>query len=142
MAYIDFQQRVSTAQAISTVGNNFSTDVIDLLSDRDIGVGEPMAFVINFNVALAGTTPTFKASIQTDDNSGFSSAATLIEGQSLSAAAAGTQLVIPVPDTNERYIRLNYVLGGTTPTATVTADLRPMSMIQNARVYPDGFTIS
>ena len=50
-------------------------------------------------------------------------------------------MTIPLPNTNERYIRLNYTLGGTTPTVTLSAHLAPLSMVQNNRTYADGFSI-
>lgn len=138
--FIDNYLLLSDAQALSATGA--STNLIDLGSDRDLGKGEPLALVIEVDVALAGTTPTFQAAVQTDDNSGFASATTIITGQQYSALPAGSRIVIPLPETNERYLCANYTLGGTTPTITVTAHLQPMSMIQAHGVYPDGFTIS
>lgn len=138
--YVDNQQLFSDAQALTA--SAASTNLIDLGADRDIGKGEPMALVITVDVALAGTTPTFQPKIQTDDNSSFSSATDLLTGQQYSALAAGAKIVIPVPETNERYLRAYYTLGGTTPTVTVTAHLMPMSMIQNDAVYADGISIT
>jgi len=138
---IDSQHLFSDAQALTVTAA--STNLIDLGAERKIGVGEPMAVVIACDVALAGTSPTFVATLQSDDNSGFSSAATVIASASQSSFAAGAKLVIPLPQGNtERYVRLNYTLGGTSPTITVTSFLQPMSMIQNDVVYADGITIS
>jgi hypothetical protein len=142
MAYVDAQQLFSDAQALSATAA--STNSIDLSQDRNIGVGVPLAVVITFDVALAGTTPTFVATIQADDNSGFSSAATVAAGPSLSAAAAGAQQVIPLPPdvTTERFIRLNYTLGGTTPTCTVTAYLTPMNQVPVPLQFAAGTTVN
>lgn len=136
---IDSLNLFSEDQALTATAP--STNTIDFSSDRDIGVGEPMAAVVTVDTALAGTSPTFQASIQTDDNEAFSSATTLVSSQTYSSAAAGTKIVIPVPLTNERYVRLNYTLGGTSPTVTVTAFLQPMSMITATNDYADGYTI-
>lgn len=140
--YIDSQHLLSDAQALTATAA--STNVIDLGSDRNVGVGEPLAVVIICDVALAGTSPTFIATIQADDNSGFSSAATVIACPQKSAIAAGDQIVLPLPADamTERYLRLNYTLGGTSPTVTVTAFLQPLSMVQNYQSYADGFNIS
>jgi len=140
--YIDSQHLFSDAQALTATAA--STNIIDLGGDRNIGVGEPMAVVITCDVAMGGTSPTLVVTLQADDNSSFSSASTVLALPSLSALAAGAQLVLPVPQNldTERYIRLNYTVGGTSPTVTLTAALIPQSMIQNYASYADGFTIS
>lgn len=139
--FIDSQHLFSEAQALSATGA--STNIIDLGAERKLGVGEPMAVVIMCDVALAGTSPTLVVTLQSDDNSGFSSATSIIATQSVGALAAGAKLVLPIPAGNtERYIRLNYTLGGTTPTVTLTSFLQPMNMIQNDAVYADNITIS
>ncbi len=138
--FIDNYLLLSDAQALTATAA--STNLIDIGSDLDLSKGEPLALVIEVDVALAGTTPTFQAAIQTDDNSGFATPTTIITGQQYSALPAGSRMVIPLPETNERYLRANYTLGGTTPTITVTAHVQPLSMVQNEAVYPDGFTIS
>lgn len=141
--HLDAQHLYSDAQALTATAA--STNLIDHGpgAERRLGSGEPMAVVITVDVALAGTSPTFQATLQSDDAAGFGSAATVAQSQSYSALAAGAKVVIPIPPgvATERYTRLNYTLGGTTPTITVTAFLMPMSMIQNDAVYADGFAI-
>lgn len=141
---LDAQHLYSDAQALSGTGAA-STNLIDHGpgAERRLGTGEPMAVVITVDTAMAGTSPTFQATLQSDDAAGFASAATVAQSKSYTALAAGAKIVIPIPpgDATERYTRLNYVLGGTTPTVTVTAALQPMSMIQNDAVYADGFAI-
>lgn len=118
---IDKRMQVSSSQALTATAA--STDVIDLGSDRDIGPGRSMWLVVVAKTGLGGTSPTLAVSVETDDNSGFSSAATLLTGPTLAAAAFATgQIhVLPMPMTNERYIRAKFTLGGTSPTATVDA---------------------
>lgn len=138
---LDAHQQFSDAQALTATAA--STNYVDLGVDRDMGKGEPLAVVITVGTALAGTSPTFQPSIETDDNSSFSSASTIITGQSYSSLAAGAKIVVPLPHTNERYVRVKYTLGGTSPTATVDAYLQPMSMIDsNDAYYANGYTIS
>lgn len=137
---LDAQNRFSNAQALTATAA--STDTVDLGVDRDLGAGEPMGVVIVFNVALGGTSPTFTAALQTDDSSSFGSPATLLTSRQLTAAPAGTMLVIPLPEINERHLRLNYTLGGTSPTATVSSFLLPLKMIPNWQAYADNFDVA
>lgn len=141
--YIDNQLLLSDAQAITA--DAASTNLIDLGSDRDIGRGEAMGIVFTIDVAADFTTgnETYTFNLETDDNSSFSSAE-VIGSRTLTAAqlVAGSQWVIPVPFNNERFLRLAYDVGGTTPTVTVTAWLSPLSLVQSYGQYPDAVTIS
>jgi hypothetical protein len=57
---------------------------------------------------------------------------------------AGAVVVIPIPiGVNvERYMRVFYDGGGTTPTVTATIFLIPLSMVQKYRSYAKGYVIS
>ena len=70
--------------------------------------------------ASGGTSPTLQVALQTDDNSSFSSATAIYTGPALAQATNRAQ-IIPMPHENERYLRLSYTQGGTSPTATVSA---------------------
>lgn len=140
--FIDAQNLFSDSQALTATAA--STNLIDLGVDRDIGVGEPLAVVLTVEVAADATTgnETYQVDVETDDNSSFSSASVIARRIPTAAELAlGTVMVIPLPNTNERYLRLNYTLGGTTPSVTLTAHLAPLSMVQNNRTYADGFNI-
>ena len=140
--YVDSQNLFSNSQALTATAA--STNLIDLGVDRDIGVGEPLAVVLTVEVAADATTgnETYQVDVETDDNSSFSSASVIARRIPTAAELAlGTVMTIPLPNTNERYIRLNYTLGGTTPTVTLSAHLAPLSMVQNNRTYADGFSI-
>ena len=143
MAYIDYQLQLADSQAISTVGANVSTNIIDLSKKRP-GKGEPLAIVIFIEVALAGTSPTAQFQPQTADNSGFSGAVSLGTSQSFTSLPAGTRIVLPLPsdERTEAFLRLNTTLGGTTPTLTYSAYVTPMDMITSIGVFPDAMTIS
>lgn len=140
---LDSQLTLSDAQALTATA--VSTNVIDLSADRDIGAGEPLAVVVTVDTAAdtASGNETYQVDLQTDDNSGFSSA-TVIASRAIAGAAltAGAIFVIPIPHDNERYLRLNYTLGGTTPSVTVTAQVQPMSMIDKRALYASGYSIS
>tara|TARA_R100001480_G_scaffold55578_3_gene68512 strand:+ start:285 stop:686 length:402 start_codon:yes stop_codon:yes gene_type:complete len=118
---IDYNLQFSDAQSVTA--DAASTNIIDLGSDRDIGVGEEMKIALNFDVAMGGSSPTLAVLVQTDDNSSFSSATTVLTSRSIAAAALGDTLVLGLPDTNERYVRLYYDVGGSSPTMTVSASV-------------------
>lgn len=142
--YIDAQGLFSDAQAVTSTAA--STNYVDFGVDGNIGVGEPMAVVVVVDVALdsADGDETYVISLEADDNSSFSSAATIASKTATRGDAAGTKYVLPLPaDTSgERYLRVKYTHGGTSPTGTYTAFLIPQSMIQNDIYYADGITIS
>lgn len=132
----------SDAQALTATA--VSTNVVDLTKDIDIGPGVAMTVMIELDVASDGTTgdETYTAALQTDDNEAFSSATTLNTITIPRSTAAGTVYELPVPETNERYLRLNYTLGGTTPTVTVTSTLMPKDGVSQYRAYARGYTVS
>lgn len=142
---IDAQLLFSDSQALTATA--VSTNVIDLSSDRNVGIGKPLAIVIVVDVALDRTTgdETYAVTLQTDDNAAFSSAATVTGPVSLLQYTVGSRFVIAIPPNidTERYLRLNYTLGGTTPTGTLTAFIQPLDMIgvgENV-YYADAITI-
>lgn len=142
---LDAQLKVSAAQALTSTAA--STDYIDLGVGRNVFDGEPMAFLVHVNVAAdAGNgDETYSFAIQCDDNTSFSSPTSLVSHSIARASLSANSLhILPIPigvDV-ERYLRLNYTLGGTTPSITLSAYLVPLSHIQKYRVYADGFTIS
>lgn len=130
----DNRLKFSESQALTATAA--STDNVDFSGDFDMGPGRTLWAVVTVDVALAGTVPTFEVEIQTDDNSGFSSATTIASSGTVTSAAAGTSFVIALPYANERYLRLRYVLGGTSPTVTVTSFLTDQEPYSHG-VYPD-----
>ncbi len=131
--YIDSLLEFSRAQALAATGA--SQNVIDLGSDRDIGPGRPLWTVIAFK-ADAVAAGTYQIDLQTDDNVGFASP-TVIASVSPSTPKAGQRVVIGMPFANERYLRLNYTLGGTGPSMTVDAFLTDQDP-SSWQAYPDG----
>lgn len=139
---LDAQNNFSDGQAISGTSATPSTNSIDLGAVRQMGVGEPLYVLVNVPVAAGGTTPTLTMKIQTDDNSSFSSATDLLTTQAYAAAAlvAGAQFVLPLPVSGmERYIRMSYTMGGTSP--TITVDAHVVTAAQLASLYPSGYSI-
>jgi len=139
---LDAQNTYSDAQALSGTGA-VSTNVIDHGSDRDIGIGEPLAVVITVDVALAGTGPSYTCTLQTDSSVGFGSAVAVTVSSTFTTLAQGSRVTLGVPmdKLTNRYTRLNHVLAGTTPTITVTAELQPARMVQAENVFATGFLV-
>ena len=145
----DAQNLFSDAQALTATA--VSTNVIDLGVDRDVGAGEPMAVMITVDVAADFTTgdETYQIDIQT----GSTATPTTVIARRIPVVTAsnatsdlglGKKIVIPLPKENARYLRLNYTLGGTTPSVTLTAALVPMNLADsnNTQQYASGFTVS
>ncbi len=140
MTILDKNTQLSDSQALTVTAD--STNVLDFTSDRDIGPGEPMAIIVFFETAIGGTTPTFQVTVETDDNAAHTSATVITESEILVAAPADDQLVVPIPFTNERFMQLRYVLGGTSPTVTVSAYLMPQSSAEAQRYLPNNYDIT
>lgn len=117
---IDKLLTFSDSQAITGTSAVISTDVLDLGADRDFtALGRPLYVVVVVR-ASGGTAPTLAIDLQTDDNVGFSSPA-VIASQAATPAAIRQVRILPFPHTNERFLRLSYLQGGTSPTATLQA---------------------
>lgn len=146
---------LSDAQAFSATG--LSTNTIDLgnvTPKRQIGDGEPMAVTIVVDVAADFTTGDETYAFQVVQ----SAADTLTTPTILAAEAyiatgalistllvAGYSMVLPIPAGMplQRYLGLNLVLAGNTPTITITAWLGPWKFTAvKPQTYAKGFTIT
>ena len=132
-----------TDQAVTTTAP--STDVIDLGAVRDVGNGEPLELVILVTESVtASGSATVTFDLETDDNSGFSSAAVLASSGAIGKAAltAGTEVLrITVPLNVERYLRINYTVAtGPLTAGKFTAFLAHER--QASKAYASGFTVS
>jgi hypothetical protein len=142
---LDAQLQFCDSQAVTADAP--STNVIDLTNARRMFKGEPLAILLLVEVAADGTTgdETYEVEVQTDDNSAFSSA-TEVVAMAIPRArlTAGSKHLIHVPPyvALERYIRLNFDVGGTTPSITVSAFLQPLNMIDSYEAYPDNSPIA
>lgn len=122
------------------------TDYIDLGSNRNLGVGAELYFFAIVTVAFtdASSNSTMALTLETDDNTSFSSATTAQTiGTFAALAAIGTRLVARLqPDViTERYLRLKYtVANGDLSTGKFTAGLT--HNIQAFTAYADNITIS
>ncbi|HHU6634338.1 TPA: Bbp16 family capsid cement protein [Klebsiella pneumoniae] len=120
---LDQQALFSAAQAITATAA--STNVIDTGSNKDVGKYGDIPLLIQVVEGFNKLT-SLTVTVQTDDNSAFSSAADVL---SMTIPLASLVLgykspVITLPMKMERYIRLNYTVTGTAPTTgKVTAGI-------------------
>ncbi len=120
---LDQQAIFSAAQAITATAA--STNTIDTGSSKDSGKGGDVPLLIQVVEAFNNLT-SLTVTVQTDDNTAFSSPADVL---SLVVPVASLTVgyktpVITLPMKMERYIRLNYTVTGTAPTTgKVTAGI-------------------
>lgn len=120
---LDQQALFSAAQAITATAA--STNVIDTGSNKDVGKYGDITLLIQV-VESFNTLTSLTVTVQTDDNSAFSSATDVLSLTiPLASLVQGYKSpVITLPMKIERYIRLNYTVTGTAPTAgKVTAGI-------------------
>jgi hypothetical protein len=128
-----------TATAVST--NTYDTDS----ATNDIAIGVPL--VVEFSVDVAADFTTGNETYQFDL---ISSAAanlgtpTVLASKILTAATlvAGYVFYMTIPSKAQRYLGWQLTAGGTTPTITVTASIKPLEMTSTLKYYPDNITIS
>jgi hypothetical protein len=137
---LDAQNQYSAAQAFT--GTAVSTNVIDHSADRNLGIGEPLSVLVQVDVLLKSSdgNETYVGVLQTDDNEAFTSATTVVAIPTMTRAdAAGTRYVAAIPQNTvfERFSRLSFTLGGTNPTATLSAWLLPTKAIETLYAYAD-----
>lgn len=131
---LDNRLMFSDGQALTATA--VSTNVINLRSvttasavnanPREVGAGEQIYWVTSLDVAADGTSAdeTYTATLQTDDNEAFSSATTVDVITIVRGSAAGTRYIRSLPSNGiEQFLRVNYTLGGTTPSVTVVSGL-------------------
>ncbi|MBX5020419.1 Bbp16 family capsid cement protein [Rhizobium lentis] len=117
----DKQTMLSDAQAITATAastNNIDLGPVKTGIVRDIGKGKAIPLLVQVVEAFNNLT-SLTVELQTDDNSGFTSAKTVWSQVVVLADLKAGKVVIPeyIPrGTDERYVRLNYTVTGTAPT--------------------------
>ncbi len=122
-----------------------STDVIDFGSDREMGFGEDMVVLVTITTTAGGTSPTLTIALETDSSEDFSTKTVLLTTPPLAGSllVAGARFALPIPkDTRcNRYLRVAYTQGGTSPTCSVTAVLLPAKFADGFTAFPRGYTV-
>jgi hypothetical protein len=137
------------AQALTATA--ISANVVDLgAAANGLPDGEPLEVVLSVDVAADATTgdETYDVSVDTSAVVGLTTPTQLIS-RTIAAAdlAAGSKHHFPLPQGVNmlRYLGINFTLGGTTPSMTVTASVQPVSMAGETAVnkhYPSGSVIA
>jgi len=142
--YVDKEAQFCSAQAVTAAAA--STDYIDLGAIRNLGVGENLYVVVVCTVAMtdASSDSTLAVTLETDDNTSFSSALSAQTiGTFAAVSAAGTRLVarLQVDKINERYLRVYFTpANGNLTTGSFTAFLT--HDVDAYTSYADNITIS
>lgn len=126
---LDSRLEFSNKQSVAATAA--STNVVDLSSDRDIGPGRTMWVVLAVTTAISAASAS--VALETDNAEGFGTKEVL--ATVTLPTAVGSRLVIGIPYTNKRYLRLNYTIG-TGVSGNVSAwltDQEPASW----QAYPD-----
>jgi predicted membrane-bound spermidine synthase len=122
-----------------------STNYIDLSESRQIQQGEQLGVLITVSVTAA-SGGTYEFQLQSSASSGFGSTVNLFDVTIPAATlVAGAQIFIPLPEglvTTLEFLRLYYILGGTSPTITLSSYLQPQEAIDAYTDYPSGFVIA
>ena len=141
--FLDAQLLFSDAQAITAAAA--STNIVDLGSARDIGLGENLYVGVTVDVAFtdAGSDSTLTVALQGDSTDTFTpdSTVTLFTIPALAAIGDSFFARISPAVANLRYIRLYYTpVTGDLTTGSVTAFIT--KDIQKVIDYPKGYTIT
>lgn len=122
--YIDSQETFSDGQSVIGTGTIVSTNVYDTGAPADVGIGERMYLFVTPSTGLVGGT-SIQAQLQTSDT----------VGGTYTVAAAGPVVVIAdagigepiaklaLPIGLKRFLRVAYVIVGTTTVGAVHASL-------------------
>lgn len=120
--WIDTLAEFSDGQAMTATA--VSTNVYDLGKARQVGKGNPLYVHVSLDVAADDTdgNETYEVQVQTDSTDAFGSPVVLATLNIPRGSPAGYHDKIAIPDKNvEQFLRLNYVLAGTTPSMTISA---------------------
>lgn len=140
----DSQLLFSDAQALTA--SAASTNIIDLATARNVAVGRPLYYFIQttVNADYTSTNETYAAAFQTDDNEAFGSPSYNYTLPDVNQAnLITTKLLVgmlPLALLKERYLRMYWTLGGTTPSVTVRAGLA--LDVPTFDMYRSGYSIS
>lgn len=141
---LDALLQFSNKQVLAT-GAAFATNVLDLITVRDVGVGEPIDVTIGID-ALAFASGTYQFEIVQSNDPALAGAESVVSRTILApllTLGALFTLTIPQNVITKRYLGVRYTLGGTTPAVTVTSYLEPRCMASVApRHYADAMTIT
>jgi hypothetical protein len=135
-----------TGQTVTGTGNVLSTNVIDLLQNRDIGQGEGVVLRSQVVTTVAGATAIEIQAIQADD-AALTSNVTVVGSTGAIPVAkltAGSRFVAAVNprvrDKGQRYLGVRYVITGTGTAGAFVTDFG-LETQDGQSFYPSGFSV-
>lgn len=143
---LDTQALLSDAQAVTA--DAVSTNTYDSgAAGNDVSIGEELCIMVTVDTAADFTTgdETYAFQVIQSANANLSSPDVLSVRTVLAAdLTAGAKIHLPIPmgSKSKRYLGLNYDVGGTSPSVTVTAAIVPSKFADVYKAYADGITIS
>jgi hypothetical protein len=143
--FLDKQNQLSDSQALTATA--VSSNTFDSGSaGNDISIGDGLALAVNVEVAADFTTTdeTYELQIIQSANADLSSPdvlASRVIAASLLKAGSNHYLGLPPGSKTKRYLGARYVLGGTSPSMTVSSFIQPDSMLQNNKAYANNYSI-
>lgn len=149
---VDARLLVSNAQALSGAASTVATDSVALgVAGLDLGAGEPMGLAIHVNVAAdtGNNDETYEFQIVTATAADGTTGQDIIVAEAVSRATlvAGYRFLLPIPvgriAASATHITGRYVLGGTSPSITVTSYFTPMQAFDERNTtIRSGFSVS
>ena len=157
---LDALLQLASSQAESAITTHLGDNVIDLGASRALGVGEPMGVLFTVDVAaiVADDDEDYTFSVEYATNAAqttgvqmvgrlkFESGTPAVPALDADLLVAGYQFVIPVAplslSASARYLGIRLLIEGTTAGITFTANLVPLSMVQNALIHPQSIVIN
>ena len=142
---LDALTQLADAQAVTDTDayTLYSYDLGNVTPKRGVGAGEPLALVFTVDVAAAGSTDTTDLQLVTSASANLSDHIDLSVWRIANASLTiGSKWVIPFPSGTNMYLR--YVGGrvelGSGDTITVSANIVPLSFVENHETYADAVT--
>mgnify|MGYP000152976125 CR=1 FL=1 len=135
--WIDTRTEFSDSQELTVT--TASTNVVDTGQNaRNIGRGNPLYLVVQTedDADNADGNEQYVVTLQSAAAEDFSGAKDLVSFEIPNTATAGTRFVTLLPQDNDRFLRLNYTLGGTSPSVTVNAFISNQEP-PNWQAHPD-----
>ena len=133
--HLDAQNMFSDAQAVTTtavstnflnLGDTYQPALSPAKVVRDIGGANDVPLLVQVVTNFTGLT-SIEVQVQTDDNSAFSTPRLAARSGAIELARLKAGFKFPIPvipmGTDERYIRLRYVVTGTGTAGAITAGI-------------------
>lgn len=123
----DFHFNFSNGQSLTGTSDQNSTNVYDAGSAKKIFKGAGSSFEFNVSCsAIGGTTPTLRARLVGADDAALTSNVEIMADSGATPASPTAPFNLRLAPANQRtakrYYGIIYLQGGTSPTATVSAE--------------------